>query len=830
MPRLEFLETIWLDLIYALRTMRKSPAFAVAAVLTLALGVGGTTAMFTVIRAVLLKPLAYRDPDQLVRVSLDNARLNQRDVGFSRVLYEDMRATAQSFTEFGAFFIGLENMALSGSGEPEALNGARISANLLRVLGVKPILGRDFLPEEDMPGGRPVALISAELWRRRFNEDPQVAGKTMMLDATPYTVVGVLPPGFEFPYVGVDVWVTRPAEYSAMQPQYRAIAGILVGLARLKPGVSLEQARAELEVLNRQSASAHPRPGTADADPSANMRVIPLKDRLVANVRLILWMLFGTVGFVLLIACANVASLLLARATSRSREFAVRAALGAARPRLIGQLLAESLLLAVTGGALGVFLAKWGLSAVTNLIALNSNYYAPILPRAGEISLDGTVLAFTLALSIATGVLFGLVPSLGASRQDLAAVLRSSGAAVHSSSSKRIMPWLRPRVLLVVGQVALSIVLLIGATLLMESLVRLYRVDPGFQPANLLTMHISLPQARYNVATRITFFEELARRVGALPGVRGAAVAQALPMTTGNASPIYVAELPPVNRNEWPVARLQGITTGYFHTLEIPLRKGREFTESDGLGPLVAIINESLARRFWPAYPRGRDPVGQHLLIGGATLEIVGIVADVHDASLAAGSGPEVYAPIKHDSLQAADLAVRTTGDPLGFVNAVRAQVLAIDPSQPVSAVRTMDEIIDASIGQRRLTMLLLGAFAGVALLLAVIGIYGVIAYSVAQRTQEFGIRRALGAQSSDIVRLVLKHSLGLALSGVTLGIGAAVALTRVMDSLLFHVSATDPATFAVIALLFLVVALAASYIPAHRSTRVDPMATLRIE
>jgi predicted permease len=714
-------------------------------------------------------------------------------------------------------------MALSGSGDPEALKVARVSANFLSILGVEPILGRSFLPEEDTHGGRPVAMLSAELWKRRFGADPLVAGRTATLDATSYTIIGVLPAGFAFPFAGADAWVTRPSEWSALPSRYWSNVAILTGFARLKPQVSLEQARAELNVMHRQYTTAHP--GVGSSDPSASMRVVWLRDQLVANVRPMLWMLFGAVGFVLLIACANVASLLLARASSRSREFAVRSALGAARGRLIRQLLAESLVLSILGGALGVLMAQWGLRAITRVTVLP-------LPRAGDIRLDSMVLGFTVALSIATGVLFGLFPSLAMSRPDLAGVLRESGATAGRGSSS---PW-SARGLLVVVQVALSIVLLIGAALLMQSFARLHSVNPGFQPANLLTMKIALPIARYDTdQKRAIFFRELVRRVEAAPGVRAVTVALRLPTTMRIGTNIHIAGRPDSDADPQMVPNYQSITPGYLRTLGIALRRGRAFTERDNVpgAPPVVMINEALAHRFWPDYPGGQDPVGQRISTGFdkaiGWMEIVGIMADVHDQGLAGDAELALYLPTALHPPQVVYLAARTEGDPHRFVNTIRAQVLAIDGDQPVSEVKTMDEVIEASIGQRRLTMLLLGVFAAMALLLAMVGIYGVIAYSVAQRTQEVGIRRALGAQPGDILRLVLGQALALALAGVAIGIGGALAVTHVMKGLLFHVDATDPATYVGIAFLFIAVSLAASYIPARRATHIDPMAALRI-
>jgi len=780
-------------------------------VLVLTLGIGGNAAMFTVIRAVLLKPLGYREPDRLVQVS----------GGATPVRFEEMRASAQSFTGIGAFG-GEESLTLTGAAEPEVLRGARVSAGFLRILGIDPILGRSFFPEEDSPGGAPVVMISAELWQRRFAGDAQIAGKTVTLASTPYTIIGVLPPRFQFPSSGIDVWITRPSEWSLMPPKSRSLSPFLSIFGRLKPGLTLEQASAEMAVLRHQYATAHPT--MLDAKPKSPERVTPMKEALVEDVSSMLWMLFGAVGFVLLIACANVASLLLARATSRSKEFAVRSALGAARTRLIGQLLGESILLSFAGGALGVLLANWSLRWIPKMTALD-------LPRAGEIRLDGAVLAFSAAVSLVTGVLFGLIPALGASRPDLIGVLRASGEAASRRIPKRFN--LSARGLLVVGQVALSIVLLIGGALLMESVVHLRGADPGFIPANLLTMRIPLPQSRFDTdQKRNAFYEELIRRVRSSPGVRSATMALTLPMTAFAGSPVQDAAQAPLKLNERPIATILTVMPGYFRTLAIPLRRGRDFSEHDTIGAKrVTIVDEGLARRFWPAYPSGQDPIGQRILIGAnpEPAEIVGVVAVVHQ-NLEGNAWPQsVYVPFAQGPPTSAMLAVRTKSDPLRLVSTVRAQALAIDLDQPLASVKTMEDLVEEEVGPRKLTVMLLGSFAGVALLLAAIGIYGVISYSVAQRTHEMGIRRALGAQQADILRLVMSQCLGLTLAGIATGIAGALALTHVMESLLFQVTATDPATFVSVAVLFLLVALAASYIPAHRATRIDPMAALRV-
>ncbi|MBV9768395.1 MAG: ABC transporter permease [Bryobacterales bacterium] len=807
---------IWHDTRYALRTLRNKPAFTTTAILTLALAIGGNTAMFTVIRGVLLKPLQYRDPDRLVRIT----------GGATPTRFAEMKASAQSFIELGALS-GPENVTLSGGGEPEVLKGVRVSADFLRVPGVEPMLGRSFRSDEDSPGGAPVAMISADLWERRFARDPQIIGKTATLAATPCTIMGVLPPHFQFPFPDLDVWMTAPSEEPLMEPKSRTLSPYLTVFGRLKPGVTIEQANAELKVIRRRYALAHPT--MLDAKPKP-VEITPLKDDLVANVKSMLWMLFGAVGLVLLIACANVASLLVARASSRRREFAVRSALGAPRSRLIRQLLAESVLLSLAGGTLGVLLAAWALSAIPKITAFD-------LPRAGEIQLDWLVLAFSGSLSIATGILFGLAPSVGASRADLMSTLRVSGEASHSEAPRRILTILNLRGLLVIGQIALSMILLIGAALLVESIAHLRHVNLGFNTSNLLTMRITLAPLRYDTqAKKSAFYEDLIRNAEALPGVRSMVAAAYLPMMPQPGTPVQSAALPLLKLNERPIEAIWGVMPGYFRTMQIPLKRGRDFNSQDREdSQRVTIIDESLARQIWPGYPRGIDPIGQRLIIGGINpkpVQIVGVVADVRPALEGNVWPGTVYLPFAQGSPQSAILAIRTEGDPQQLTRAVREQVRVLDRDLPIANVQTMDALVEARLGQRRLLMILLESFAGVALLLALIGTYGIISYSVAQRAQEVGIRRALGARQSDVLWLVLRQGLALVLAGIALGMGGAVAITmamtRLANTLLFGVSATDPATFAAVAALFLLVALAASYIPARRAARIDPMAVLR--
>lgn len=792
--------------------MQRNPAMSATVVLTLALGIGANTAMFSVIRAVLLKPLQYREPERVVLVS----------DGATPIRFEEFTTASRSYTELGAFANGFEQMALSGSGEPEVLKAARVSANFLRILGVSPARGRNFLPEEDKPGAPPVAMISAGLWQRRFGNDASIVGKTVALAGLPHVIVGVLPAGFEFPLAGTDVWLTRPAEWSVIPPQNRQISPILSMFGRLRPGADLAQATAELAVLNRQYAAAHPDALDTKEQPTGPVRA--LRDVLVEDVRPKLWLLLGALGFVLLIVCANTASLLLARATSRSREFAVRAAIGAGRGRILRQLLAESIILAFFGGAFGIALAAGSLGAIRRMTFVD-------LPRSGEVRMDAAVLAFGAVLTLCTGLAFGLVPALSASKTDLAGVLRGSGESAAGSKPMTRLGWLG---FLVVGQVTLSIVLLIGATLLIESLARLYRVDPGFQPSGLLTMNIALSPALYDTdQKKAAFYEQLVQRAEAVAGVQSAAVTLTLPVDEFMGTTVQVTGRPPVALNDRPIAIIQDITTGYFQTLQIPLKRGRKFNAHDNASAgQVTIVSEAMARVFWPEYPAGVDPIGQHILAGTDTrpFEIVGVAADVHQTGRDQDPRPEVYFPCAQKPPQSAMLAVRTKGDPLSLSREMRDAVLAIDRNQPVSEISTMTELDEASEGPLRLIMRLLGAFAGVATALAVIGLYGVISYSVVRRTREIGIRRALGAQNRDVLSLLLKRGLVLSASGALLGACAALALTRLLRDLLFQVSPTDPMTFVGVAVLFVVVALAASFVPARRAAAMDPLVAIRTE
>ncbi|MEZ5352279.1 MAG: ABC transporter permease [Bryobacteraceae bacterium] len=780
------------DLRHAARSMRANPWFALTAIATLCLGIGANTAVFSVVKAVLLKPLPYQNSQELVRIT----------GGATQARFEAM-SHAINFSGVGAYLVVEESVALAGFGSAEPLNGARVSTNFLSILGASPIVGRSFLPEEERPGAS-VAMISADLWRRRFGGDRGAVGKTVRMAGAPCQIVGVAPEGLRFPFSDVDVW--RPWQPDAVPLPSRRHSPMLSVFGRLGPGVDMERASAEVALINERYRMANP--DMLDAKRRRPEPLLALKDQIVRDVRPVIWMLFGAVGFVLLIACANVASLLLARTAARSREFAIRSALGASRARLAAQTLAEGLLLAGGGCVAGMLGAGWALRSIERIPWFD-------LPRAEEIQLDGGVLAFAAALSLATCALFAIGPAMRSSRPDLA-------GAISGTRWKRLPRWLSPRPLLVAGQVALAIVLSIGAALMIQSLSRLHSIDPGFRPAHILTFRLTLAEPHLN---------EFVERVESIPGVESAGVTLTLPTTGFAATPVHVVGRALRSLNQRPFATLQSVTPGYFHTLGIGLKRGRLFTGADGAGsPKVAVINEALARRFWPEYPKGEDPVGQSLL-AGASLEpvrIAGIVADVRQASLGEEPDPGLYRPRTQTPPMSAMFAVRTAGDPLRYVNAIRSELAAIDGDQTMTAVRTMEDVIERSEGRRRTVLMLLGLFAGTGLLLAMTGIYGVTAHAVVQRTREIGIRRALGAPPGAIMALMLRQGLALAVAGALAGAAAAMALTRSLQAVLYSVSPVDPPTFAGVMVLAIAAAIAASYIPARRAARIAPATALR--
>jgi putative ABC transport system permease protein len=803
------METFAQDLRYGLHTLLKNPAFASVAVLSLALGIGANTAIFSLVNGVLLRPLPVEEPDRLVWVwgkfSMgETARTSPPD-------FLDYRAQNQSFERFVAYVES--NVNLTGGAEPERLSGALVTADFFEAFGVRPELGRGFLPDEEQTTGAQVAVLSEGLWKRHFGGDPGVIGRTLTLDGKSRTIVGIMPARFTFPR-NIDLWMPLPFLDGEMQVRRFHFLQVI---GRLRPGVTLAGAQAETDTIAARLEQHYP-----DSNTGWSLRLTPFRDEVVGDIRSPLLVLLGAVGFVLLIACANVANLLLARSAARQREIAIRAAMGASRGRLARQLLTESVLLSLAGGALGLVLAVWG----TDLLAANIPDDAlSYIPGGVDFGVDGRVLAFTLGVSLLTGVIFGLAPALQGSHPNLNEALKEGGRSASEGAGRA-----RLRNALVVTEVALSLVLLVGAGLLVKSFVRLREIDPGFDAGNLLTARLPLPLAKYEErAQRAAVVEQVLERVRALPGVRSAAAISQLPLSGQVGDTYFTVEgRPPDNPNDRPVAQFRNVSHDYFGAMKIPLLRGRAFVEREAsAGEHVIIINDTMARQYFGA----DDPVGRRLFVDTGEVvpyEIVGIVGDVRQYGLAMEPLAEMYVP--NTALWQANLVVRTAGDPLALVSGVRSAVLQVDEDQPLANVKTMDQYVSASTASNRFQTLLLATFAAVALLLAAVGIYGVVAYSVTQRTHEFGVRLALGAGSGDVLRLVLGHGMRLALIGVAVGTAAALALTRFAASLLFGVSATDPATFLGVAALLAVVTLAACYVPARRATKVDPMVALRYE
>ncbi|HJQ32696.1 MAG TPA: ABC transporter permease [Pyrinomonadaceae bacterium] len=798
------MRTLLQDVRYGLRVLAKSPGFTLVAVLTLALGIGANAAIFSVVNAVLLRPLAYQNADELVALYNTNPRA-EFEWPLAPAGYLELKGHNNSFADVAALSNKGWPANLTGAGEPERLQGFQVSANLFRVLGVSAARGRTFLDEEDRPGSNRVVVISHELWQRRFGGDPAIVGKTFTLNGEPHTVVGVMPQDFRF-VSKTDVWTPlafTPEETHDAQSSY------LVPVARLKDGVTLEQARAEVENLTRRHA------GDPKAEQFATLK--PLQSIMTESVRAMLLILFAAVGLVLLIACANVANLLLARGGARRRELAVRAALGAGRMRLVRQLLVESAMLAAAGGIAGLLLASWCTEFLVgglpeNLVAANS--------RVAGLRLDAWALAFTFGLSLLTTVVFGLVPALQTSRVDLNDALKEGGrGGSQGSRQSRLRSWL------VVAETALAMMLLVGAGLTVKSFWRLNHTDPGFDPSGVLTAQVDPSGERYKEFEQVVgFYNQLLERVGSVPGVTHVGLINSLDATM----PVAVDEHAPVPKEERPQAGSNQVSPDYFRALGVPLRAGRFFDARDVKGSTpVVIIDETLARKQFP----GEDPLGKHLTISDTSREIVGVVGATRRYDLTEQPFPRLYVPYTQENWWSMTLVVRAqSGDPLRLAPAVRRELAAIDKDQPIHSFKTLDESVAEWMTPQRFSTLLLASFAALAALLAAVGIYGVMSYSVTQRTHEIGVRVALGAQARDVLRLVVGRGMLLTLAGVGLGLAGAFALTRLLRSLLFGFGESDPLTFALVALLMILVALLACLVPARRATKVDPMVALRYE
>lgn len=809
--------TLWHDLRFALRMLRKDPGFTTAVIITLTLGIGANSAIFSVVDAVLLRPLPYQNPDQLVMVWENNQKEKRDQNQVSFLNFADWREQNQVFIDSAAFAYWTFN--LTGVDQPERLRSVIASASLFNVLGVKPRLGRSFNPEEDKAGHDQVVVLSHSLWQRRFGADLNVVGRSINLSGGSFTVIGVMPPDFKFPSEDVELWAPLSApiiDTRFPQLMYKRDMHFLTVVARLKSNISVTEAQAQMTTIGRRLETQYP-----DSNTGYGVNIVPLYEQTVANSRPTLLVLVGVVLFVLLIACANVANLLLARAAARQKEIAMRAALGASRLRIIRQLLTESVLLATLGGVFGLMLAYW---SVRTFVALGP----ADVPRLKDVGLDGRVLVFSLLISLLTGVIFGLAPALQASRSNLNETLREGDRGSTTGGSAN-----RMRNLLVIIEVALSVVLLIGAGLTIKSFSRLQDVDPGFDPRNVLTMRFSLPNTTYpKLEQQEQFYRRLVERLATLPGVQSVGAVTFAPLIGITSRFWFIVEGRPVaTPSERPQAFHNAVTPDYFRAMGIPLLKGRFFTAQDeSNAPGVVIINQTLARRFFP----NEEATGKRLMLEAPLkdkwLQIVGVVGDVKQSKLSGESGFEMYTAHAQSPMATMYVVMRTVAEPLTFSAAIGSAVREIDKDQPVSNLKTMNQLLSESIAQPRFRTLLLGAFALVALIMVALGIYGVLAYSVKQRTHEMGIRMALGAQRRDILKLVIGQGMILVLIGVVLGLVGAMALTRVMMSLLYEVKPTDPIVFISMSLLVGMVALVACYIPARRATRVDPLVALRYE
>ncbi|MBV9924267.1 MAG: ABC transporter permease [Acidobacteria bacterium] len=799
--------TLLQDLRFGARTLLKRPGFALVAVLTLALGIGANTAIFSVVNAVLLRPMPFREADRLF-VLYETTQSVPRDY-ISVPNLEDYRAGSRSFEGFATFVPQSVNLTGAGA-EPERVVGAFVSSSLLPLLGVGPERGRAFTAEDDAQGGGQVVMLAHELWVRRFGADPSVIGRSLNFNGESYTVVGVLPEGFRYPTMPVDVLL--PAQKWPNYKVARSFHGCWV-VGRLKPGVTRETAEGELRAMAKHLEEAYP-----EDNRGRGVELVGLQEDTVEGARTALLVLLSAVGLILGIACANIANLLLARGAARRREVALRSALGASRVRLLRQFLTETLLLALAGGAAGILLAQWGVDA---LLALNPGE----LPTAQKVGLDARVLAFSVGLSVLTGLVFGIVPALQLSKTDVTSGLKEGGRAGEGKERARV------RSAFVVAQVALSLVLLVGAGLLLNSFYRLLKTSPGFNPQNLLTMEYRLPRNRYAKGEQQwAFHREVVERVSHLPGVTSAAVVRGLPFSGNGGALTYLVPgrpAPPAGQEQKTLEN--AIDPNYLATVGLPLVRGRNFTYADGPDtPPVLLVNRTLAEKLWP----GEDPLGKQLELPDAkmTAEVVGVVGDAKQYDIAEQQRPQIYTAYAQNPHIFGTLVVRSRVEPLSLAETVKKTVWSVDPEQPVWKVRTVENLIEQNFAGRRFMLTLMACFAGLAVLLTALGLYGVISYTVAQRTHEIGVRVALGARGRDVLRLVLGQGMRLVFVGLGLGLLGAYAATRLMAGLLYGVTATDPLTYAGVALLLALVAFFACYLPARRATRVDPLIALRYE
>jgi putative ABC transport system permease protein len=802
------METFWQDIRYAIRTLLKSRGFTAIALLTLALGIGANTAIFSVINAVLVRALPYEEPERVVWMwGAVRGRSSQASV--SPLDFLDYREQNQSFEHLAAAITIPVSSNLTNSGEPERISGAAITTNYFQALGIKPELGRDFLAEEEQAGQGQVVILSHHLWQRRFGGDQAILDQTLTLDGKSYTVIGVMPPAFRFPS-NAEMWT--PLSFDAYPEMKVRKAHFLRPIGRLKPGVTMQQAQAEMDGIARQLEEKYP-----DSNTNWGLRLVSLQEQIVGNIKPTLLILLGAVAFVLLIACANVANLLLVRSASRQKEIAIRSALGARRWRIVRQMLTESLLLSSMGGALGVLVAMW-------CVELLVSFGGQDIPRSAEIKVDWLVLAFTFGVAGLTGILFGIVPALQVSNPNLNETLKEGGRGGGEGAKGN-----RTRSLLIIAESALAVVLLIGAGLLIKSFIKLQNVDPGFRAGQVLTVRLDLPRTKETKPEQwVNFYDELQRRLSSLPGVEYVGMVSELPLTgQPNDAPFSIAGRVP-DAGQTMSADFRRANQDYFQAMGIPLLKGRYFTEQEARqNGSVVIISDLLAEQFFPE----EDPLGKQLtfdFIKGKSFEIIGIIGDVHHRSLEGNPYQTIYLPSL--SLPWTNVVIRAKGDAASLAPALRKEVAAINPNQPVANVKVMDQWLYEAASTPRFRTILLGIFAAVALLLSIIGIYGVMSYVVTQRTHEIGIRLALGAKNSDILKLVINQGLKLALLGIALGLLAAFGLTRLMSSLLFNVTATDTLIFIVVPVILTGVALLACLAPARRASRVDPMIALRYE